>query len=201
MDMTVVGTSHARPYGRRLFLAFGWGSIAAVVVGLAFTPAFACAPLPLLSVEPRSSGAAGSTIGVDGLRFTVGPAEVRWNTVDGPLLATATGPDFHAELEIPRTAPGLYALLGLSRGADGSVGVVARTSFEVTDGSAAALSAAAPTVAPSRSQRGRSGVAVAALVGAGAVVGGSVGLLAGRRRHAAHREPTAQPAAVASPAP
>ena len=176
---------------------------ALLLVGLGLSPAFACAPLPLVSVEPRASGAAGAAIGLDGFRFAVGPVEIRWNTIDGPLLATAAGPDFHADLQIPEAASGLYALIVLSRGADGSVGLLSRASFEVIDGSGAPATTPTRAPAPASASGGRSGLAVAGMLGAGALGGAGVGVWAGRRRRGPARGSTEfpQPAGVPSPAP
>lgn len=186
-----------------------WLPAVLLVLGVGLSPAFACAPQPLISLDPRASSGSGAAVGLDGLRFSVGPVEVRWNTVDGPLLATATGPDFHADVRIPEAPPGLYALVVLSRGADGSVGLLSRASFEVTDGSGlpATTPARATGAPPARPAGGRSGLAVAGMLGAGALGGGTFGVWAGRRSRRGRRPSpgvpagSRQPAGVPSPAP
>lgn len=100
--------------------------------------AWSCVPQPRLVVLPAASATAGSEIIVQGIGFDGSPstAEIRWNTADGPLLATADQSDFETSVTIPPEArPGLYAILVLSRASDGVLGNTSRAAFEVVDGS------------------------------------------------------------------
>lgn len=97
--------------------------------------AWACVPgasLAGVTVQPRSSGPAGSTVTLEGFNFIPGAVEVRWNTLDGTTMGTATGPSFSSSVKIPPAGPGLYIVLVLSRQPDGSVADIVRTPFEVT---------------------------------------------------------------------
>lgn len=93
--------------------------------------AWACVPQPLVTVTPMASGPPGTEFTVNGYAIA-GRAEVRWNALDGPLLASAEGPVFSTTAVVPETAEGLYSVLVLERGADGSLGSTGRASFEVT---------------------------------------------------------------------
>lgn len=110
----------------------GAGLVLAVAVLATATAAWACLPQPYIVVQPRSSGPAGSEIVVEGARFGEGPIEVRWNGLDGPQLASATGPDFTVTAAIPSDPPGLYTLLVVSRASDGGVDSVQRAVFDIT---------------------------------------------------------------------
>lgn len=95
--------------------------------------AWACVPQArLVSLEPRSSGAAGSEVTVKAVAFDPGPAEVRWNASDGPRLATAVGPDFSVAITIPDAEEGLHAVVVLSRAPNGALGNASSAPFQVT---------------------------------------------------------------------
>lgn len=91
----------------------------------------ACVPQPLITLAPAASGPVGSQLVASGYSI-VGRAEVRWNALDGPLLATATGPTFVVSLTVPDSQPGLYTIVLLERGANGGLGSTGRASFLVT---------------------------------------------------------------------
>ena len=94
--------------------------------------AWACVPQArLVSLQPRSSGKAGSQVTVSGLGFDPGRAEIRWNDADGPLLGTASGPNFSVQVTIPEAPEGLYAIVVLSRAATGGVGNAGRAAFQI----------------------------------------------------------------------
>lgn len=61
--------------------------------------------------------------------FSGGPVEIRWNSATGPLLATATGPDFSTDVTIPDAPPGSYVVLAVGR--ERQQTFVARAAFEV----------------------------------------------------------------------
>lgn len=92
--------------------------------------AWACVPLSVVTVLPNSSGPAGSTVQVKGENFQ-GPVEVRWNSEEGPLLASVNNPATTTTVKVPAVAPGLYTLIMLSRQPDRTVGAIARAPFYV----------------------------------------------------------------------
>ncbi len=51
-----------------------------------------------------SSGPPGTEVTVDVEGFVSGPVELRWDRRDGPLLATAEGPDFTVRVNVPAAA-------------------------------------------------------------------------------------------------
>lgn len=60
------------------------------------------------------SGAPGAQVSVVGTYFRSDvPVQVRWNNADGPVLATAEGPDFSLELSIPDDAPGVHTVVAV----------------------------------------------------------------------------------------
>lgn len=110
--------------------------------------AWACVPQPrLVAVLPDSSGPPGTEVTIDGLGFDPGRAEVRWNSREGEVLATANGPDFSVTITVPEAPAGLYALVVLSRQPGGAIGNTARAAFQVTgpDGTEEAPSVATTT--------------------------------------------------------
>jgi hypothetical protein len=157
---------------------------AMVVVSGAF--AWACIPYPIITVGPRSSGPAGADISVSGVSFAPGQIEVRWNAIDGPVLATASDPDFSVNAKVPEVPEGMYAIVALTRDGDGGVSSLARASFLVArPGSSDADPALSPQRrgAPREEDPNRLGLL---LTGGGLVgLGGLLGALAFRRHPAA----------------
>jgi hypothetical protein len=158
--------------------------------------ALACVPQPLITLHPRASGRPGTKVTVDGLAFPAGdPVEVRWNAVDGPVLARAVGPAISARVTIPKVPAGLYGVVAISRPPDGGVGSSGSAMFEVsTSGGRAAGSAPSsrraspPASVPRRStarpSEGR-GVGATVLVASGAAmlaIGLVLGFVASTRR-------------------
>ncbi len=110
-----------------------------VVVTLGSTGS-ACVPRAnLVSLQPRASGPAGGSVTVEGVGFDAGAAEVRWNGAGGPVLGTASGPNFSVEVTIPDVAPGLYAVVVLLRERDGGIGGAGAAAFQVTPAEVHAL--------------------------------------------------------------
>ncbi|HVE46580.1 MAG TPA: hypothetical protein VNA57_07535 [Acidimicrobiales bacterium] len=103
--------------------------LAAVAVG-AGGLAWACVPMPFMSVQPRASGPPGSEVTVIGASFP-GPVDIRWNGHDGALLASAEGPDFSRMVKIPETPEGLYVVFGVARDPAGGVAATASAAFQV----------------------------------------------------------------------
>ncbi len=95
--------------------------------------ASACVPQPnLVVVQPRSSGPPGTEVTVEAVGLDAGPAEVRWNSAGGPLLAEARGPSFSVPVRVPDASPGLYAVVVLSRQPGGGIGNTGTVAFQVT---------------------------------------------------------------------
>lgn len=103
---------------------------AAIAVGVTL-PAWACVPQPLVTIEPAASGPAGSEVTVEGVALN-GRVEVRWNAIDGPLLATGSGPEISAAVAIPSVSPGLYSVVVVEREPGGGLGSSGRAAFLVT---------------------------------------------------------------------
>lgn len=164
------------------------GPIAVAVVG--GSTAWACVPQPLITLSPIASGTAGTEVTVNGYSVN-GRAEVRWNALDGPLLATAQGPAFSAPVKIPPAAPGLYTVLVLERGAGGALGSTGQAAFEIISDIPPPPGALQPstTIAAPRSSSTSGPAGAAALGGAAMLTLGAVGgTLAARRR--SRRKPT-----------
>jgi hypothetical protein len=110
--------------------------------------ALACVRQPLVVVQPQSSGPPGTRVTVAGTGFSDDRTELRWNGQDGPLLGTATGPEFSVPVTIPEAPGGLYSLVAVLRSPDGSIGNAVRASFQITAGTAPAGATGTGTAAP-----------------------------------------------------
>jgi len=90
---------------------------AATVVGLMFVlgaAAWACTPQTIITQLRPLSGPAGTMLSIGGSTPT--PVEIRWNSADGPVLTSASGPQFSVSAAIPANAkPGVYYLLSNGR--------------------------------------------------------------------------------------
>lgn len=167
-----------------LFLA----SVLSVALTAVLTTAWACVPFPqaLATLQPQSSGPPGTEVTVHGLGYDKGPIEIRWNALDGPRLASATGPDFSVPVTIPEAPDGLYSVVVLSRAQDGSIGSAGSTPFQViSPGSGGPGTNPSPSKTSSPSSRS----SVPALLTGGAlvVVGALIGAVASRRRRSRDR--------------
>ncbi|HEX2048884.1 MAG TPA: hypothetical protein VHF27_14055 [Acidimicrobiales bacterium] len=125
-----------RKKGTLLFAAV---AAATVFVGAA---AFACTNLATLNLS-STAGKAGDVVTVTGSSFAVGrgdaptyPVQLRWNGVDGMVLAEAV-PDragnISATFTVPEGAPGYYVLVATQRDARGidTYGTPARASYQI----------------------------------------------------------------------
>ena len=175
-----------------------WLATALLAAGVVLAgAAWACVPQPLVSITPKASGAAGSQVTVD-VTAVNGDVEVRWNSIQGPELAKATGPSFSVPVTVPQVSEGLYAIVVLERAADGSANFTGRAAFLVT-GATSPTTAPAAAAPPAKrpSSGGRSGAATAlldvALLIVGAV-GGGVAMRLLRRPGAAEPGISAPPA-------
>jgi len=106
--------------------------LALIVVAGSF--AWACTTQANLQIIPPAFGPAGTQVPVTGGTGVSGvvPVELRWNSPDGPLLATvqslATQDGvFHAQVTIPAVSPDVYYLVAVVQGQG-----VARAAYEVT---------------------------------------------------------------------
>ncbi len=164
----------------------------AAAVFAATASAWACVPIPIVTLQPSSSGPPGTLVTVRGTYFLErGTIDIRWNEVDGPVLATTEGMEFSTEVRIPDAPAGLYTIVVLSRRADGSLNdTKAAVVFQVTGTDQ-------PSPTAPREQRSRpappappgdsspDGVNPAAAAGGGAVLvllGGAGGFALSRRR-------------------
>ncbi|MGH9151939.1 MAG: hypothetical protein ACRD03_06010 [Acidimicrobiales bacterium] len=153
----------------------------------------ACVPQPLLLLEPAASGAPGTKLTAKGTSFASGRAELRWNALDGPLLGSATGPDFSVEVTVPDVADGLYAVVGIARSAAGGLAGTSRATLQVVrvGDRSGPPSTAGTSSAPAPTDSGRAPSATPApvlpLAAGGAVllaIGGLLGRATPRRRSA-----------------
>lgn len=157
----------------------------ALVVG-SFAPAGA-EVRGLVVVQPQPSGPPSGRVQVVGLGFEAGSGvEVRWNGIDGPVLASAVGPDFIAPATVPEAAgEGLHTVVVLSRDPNGVITDASATNFLVTDANAApvAVSAEVPGSGPAEGSVPPTSPGLWAAVLAGLVVlGGGLGYGYRRRR-------------------
>lgn len=102
----------------------------ALVVFVA-TAAWACTAVPSVSSGLRS-GPAGMHVPLDGTGFAPADVEIRWNAPDGPIVGAAMGPDFSTTFTVPEASPGIYYVVALQKGPDGSVIGKASDTFELT---------------------------------------------------------------------
>ena len=120
-------------------LLFAASAVASLVVGAA---AFACTNLATLNLS-STAGKAGDVVTVTGSSFAVGrgdaptfPVQLRWNGVDGMVLAETT-PDragnISATFTVPEGMPGYYVLVATQRNAQGvdTYGTPARASYQI----------------------------------------------------------------------
>lgn len=161
-------------------------AVTAAVLVAAAVGAWACVPFPMLSVEPSASAAPGTEVTVEGLDFGSAPVELRWNALDGPLLAKTQGPIFSTPVTVPESPAGIYTIVGLGRAPDGSVGAKTAASFQVTGPAAPSPDVPATVAADSGGDDSDDDGPSTAVVALGglvlAVAGGFVGAtVAGRR--------------------
>lgn len=153
--------------------------------------AWACTAQPVMTVRSSTPGgdvsappevtvaSAGTSVIVDVSTpelidgsTSVGAVEIRWNTLDGAVLANARGSSFSVPVQLPAdAAPGVYSLLAVSRDRSGAVQTKASSAVQIT-----ALGAPAATASP-WADRGRA-VSTASSSGATGPFAAGIGLLA-----------------------
>ena len=185
---------------RRWALA-GAGSMAAGVVMAA--TAFACVSGPVVNLSTISAKA-GQEVQITGTGFqAANQATVRWNALDGPVLASVaapiTGGNLDATFTVPQgTAPGSYVVIVTQSRADGSLSLSpVRAVMSVTGDAGASPVVGAPAATTDSAVRAESlarsddsiGMGTLALValgvgGVGMFLAGMAALFAGRRSSA-----------------
>jgi hypothetical protein len=108
---------------RRWAMASVVSAAAGVVMAAA---AFACVSGPVVNLSTINAKA-GQEVGITGTGFqAANAAQIRWNALDGPVLATVpapiTGGNLDAKFTVPQgTAPGSYVVIVSQVKADGSM--------------------------------------------------------------------------------
>jgi hypothetical protein len=114
----------------------GLALAAALLVALAGA-VWACTPKPEAFALDTLEAAGGESVQATGTAAGGGPLQIRWNGVDGPVLAEATPQDldrgaFSATFEVPEDAePGVNYVVASASEANAGV---ARAALEVTGG-------------------------------------------------------------------
>jgi hypothetical protein len=154
------------------------GVAASLVVGAA---AFACTNLATLNLS-STAGNAGDVVTATGSSFAVGrgdaptlPVQLRWNGVNGPVLAE-TVPDragnISATFTVPEGAPGYYVLVATQKDARGvdAYGTPARMAYQILgpNGQSVVTPAAGAAASSLPSEPSSTGI-IALTVGLGAV--------------------------------
>ena len=134
------------PLSKRRVLVGVTGCLAAVLV--AASSSFGCASLALIEVNPNVVKP-GQEVSWKGTFFIKDePVQIRWNTLDGPVLATGVPPSadnglhgnwrfVEGKMTIPNdVAPGTYLVIATQNPVKGNNtwGIPARTTVQVSDG-------------------------------------------------------------------
>lgn len=185
--------------GRPLLVLWAITGMAAAVATWAAT-AWACVPQPLILIEPAPSGAPGSQAVVHGLLFGgSGEVEIRWNHIDGPKLAAASGDEFSVPITIPAADPGLYTVIAAIRSPAGVVSIGGRASFLVTGPASASptsvarAATAGSSAVPHASPSDHPLLQALAADGVFVVIGAAAGAAVFRRRSARSAHPDPMP--------
>lgn len=150
--------------------------------------AWACFPLPVVSVQPRASAPPGTQVNLEGVDFTSGKIEVRWNGLTGPLLGQSTGPNFSVPVTIPDAPGGSYTMVVFVREKDDTIGVKLSVPFDVTSPDSPSTGSTAPARATSGSGLSSAQTAALALGGLVLLVGGGAGGAVVSRRRRPRRD-------------
>ena len=181
---------------KRTCVAFGVGLVATLLVLSA--GAWACVSGPAVKVSTATAKAGDEVIvSGTGWRFKVDPVTIRFNALDGPVLATASvqNQEFRATITVPEgTKPGNYVLVVSQHAPDGSLSQTPARVLLTVVGPDGAKPVVGASVAPVESGRPadllRSDESVSAgtlalvalgVGGMGLFLAGIASLLAGRR--------------------
>lgn len=140
-----------------LFISIGLLAVPVTAAGVAY----ACTGLATVSSNP-GAGVPGATVTLTGKGFVAhdpsdartSPAAIRLDTLDGPVLATASpeggpaGGSFSVKLTVPQVSPGEHVIVVTQPGTDGrpAYGTPARQVFTVLAPPAPPPVAAAPAI-------------------------------------------------------
>ena len=122
----------------------------AAVFTLASRPAGAA---PQLGLSP-ATGPPGTDFTVSGTGFAASDIEIRWGGQNGPILATATGPEFSVSARVPEAPPNSHQVLAVAR--NGNAVSTSSAPFQVTAAPVETTTTAVPepatttTAAPAR---------------------------------------------------
>ena len=83
-----------------------------------------------------ASGPPGTEFIITGTGFAPGLVELRWGSQTGPIIATATGPDFSVAATVPDSPPNSHPVVAVVT--DGNTVSTSSASFQVTTGEAPA---------------------------------------------------------------
>ena len=114
---------------RKVQMLIAFGVLAAMGGGASL--AWACTPTPDEIKLSASSGGVGDTVEVTGSRF-YGRVEVRWQTVDGPVLGRSSTSPFTLSVTIPPVPKGVYIINAVVWNDDGTIKQRQKEAFEVT---------------------------------------------------------------------
>jgi len=128
---------------RKSMARTGWTGFWAAALMLVFAAAaWACTDQAVIGTPAAGSdggsalqpedGPPGTQVRVEGRKFYEREIEIRWNSPDGPLLATAHGPEFETEITAPNQPAGHYTVLALVRDENGDIDAMARAHFRLT---------------------------------------------------------------------
>ncbi len=177
------------------------GGVATAAAGLLMSAAaWACVSGPVVNLSTISAKP-GQEVGITGTGFQTGnQAIVRWNALDGPIVATVappiTGGTLNATFTVPQgTAPGSYVVIVSQTKADGSLSLSPiRAVMTVTGEAGAAPVVGAPAATADTAARANglvrdeesisSGTLALVALGVGGVgmfLAGMAALFAGRR--------------------
>lgn len=84
-----------------------------------------------MTVNP-ASGTGGSTATVTGSTFAAEPVEIHWDSIGGPLIGSASGPNFSTSVTIPNVSSGDYHIIAFSRDPGGVPRAGPTAAFKVT---------------------------------------------------------------------
>jgi hypothetical protein len=110
-------------------------------------------------------------------------AEIRWNSIRGPLLAKSSREQFSVKVRVPKAPSGLYSLVAVTRDQTGGLAGVSSTPLQIVSlGSSRSGGPPPPAGRGASPSRTRSSTAAAVAGGLGLLaLGGLAGALVARR--------------------